>query len=97
MLQNSTNPQTNALYLCFKSVIEGEVTVTSVPRGAHTSTGSCPSAIPAGVTWLMVHTSSHFTPLPGVRSVCSQHLGFVGLFGVGWSELLLQLFLSWFS
>lgn len=67
----------------YKSVIEGEVTVTSVPRGPHISAGSCPSAIPAGVTWLMVHTWSHFTPLPMVRSVCSQHLGFVRLFGVG--------------
>lgn len=81
MLQNSTNPKTNALYLCFKSVIRGEVAVTSVPRGSHIRAGSCPSAIPAGVTWLMVHTWSPFHPLPVVGSVCCQHLGFVGLFG----------------
>lgn len=59
----------NPLHLCFRSVVGGEVPVTSVPRGAHIS--PCPSAIPAGGTWLVAHTWSPLHPLRMVRSTCS--------------------------
>lgn len=55
MLQNSTNPWTNALYLCFRRVIGGEATLTCVTRGTG-NTGLLPQCNPCRSD--MVHTLS---------------------------------------